>query len=337
MMPIDMAKDWYNDFVNFSKSILKQDLDYGIIPGTPKPSLYKPGAEKLRFVYGLSTEMKCVEHTVDIDRPFIDYTYQCTVKSKLGLVLAQCEGSCNSMETKYGYVWKTITELPEGVDISKAPTRTQGRKITEFSFAVEKRETSGKYGKPIEYWNMWEEAVESGRAKLIKKKDSKQVERPAWELDETVTQYRVANPDVMNFKNTIMKMAQKRAFVGAVLIATGASEFFTQDIEDMDLHGNHDATPTEPRDFVEDTFFEEQTPPQTPATHQEPATKKQTTLFTDEEQDVLDQWTAKLKAECNSPEEVDELCAKNLAAINKAKGLRQLFVNYKHELRKKTA
>ena len=35
MMPIDQAKDWYSDFVNFSKSILKQDLDYGIIPGTP--------------------------------------------------------------------------------------------------------------------------------------------------------------------------------------------------------------------------------------------------------------------------------------------------------------
>ena len=29
-------------------------------------------------------------------------------------------------------------------------------------------------------------------------------------------------------------MAQKRAFVGAMLIATGASEFYTQDVEDMD-------------------------------------------------------------------------------------------------------
>ena len=32
-------------------------------------------------------------------------------------------------------------------------------------------------------------------------------------------------------------MAQKRAFVGATLLATGASEFFTQDIEDMEIDG----------------------------------------------------------------------------------------------------
>src|SRR5215204_5948161 len=92
MMPIEHARDWYNDFVNFSKSILKQDLDYGIIPGTPKPSLYKPGAEKLRFVYGLSSEIRCIDKTIDLDRPFVDHTYRCTIKSKTGLILAQCEG-----------------------------------------------------------------------------------------------------------------------------------------------------------------------------------------------------------------------------------------------------
>jgi hypothetical protein len=32
-----------------------------------------------------------------------------------------------------------------------------------------------------------------------------------------------------------MKMAQKRAFVGAVSTVTGASEFFTQDVEDMEI------------------------------------------------------------------------------------------------------
>ena len=89
MMPIDQAKDWYSDFVAFSKSIMKPDLDYGIIPGTPKPSLYKPGAEKLRFVYGLTSEIECIDKTVDLDRPFIDFAYKCTVKSKTGQVLAQ--------------------------------------------------------------------------------------------------------------------------------------------------------------------------------------------------------------------------------------------------------
>lgn len=45
--------------------------------------------------------------------------------------------------------------------------------------------------------------------------------------------------------NTVQKMAQKRAFVGAVISATGASDFFTQDLEDMDLTPQQTApTPT---------------------------------------------------------------------------------------------
>jgi hypothetical protein len=39
-----------------------------------------------------------------------------------------------------------------------------------------------------------------------------------------------AIPDILN---TLQKMAQKRAFVGAILEACAASDFFTQDIEDM--------------------------------------------------------------------------------------------------------
>ena len=41
---------------------------------------------------------------------------------------------------------------------------------------------------------------------------------------------RAENPDVIALKNSIQKVAQKRAFVGAILMATGASEFFTQDL-----------------------------------------------------------------------------------------------------------
>jgi hypothetical protein len=36
----------------------------------------------------------------------------------------------------------------------------------------------------------------------------------------------------LDILNTLQKMAQKRAFVGAVIMATGASDFFSQDLED---------------------------------------------------------------------------------------------------------
>jgi hypothetical protein len=48
-------------------------------------------------------------------------------------------------------------------------------------------------------------------------------------FDKWIWLMRVDNPDIISLKNSIQKIAQKRAFVGAVLMATGASEFFTQD------------------------------------------------------------------------------------------------------------
>jgi hypothetical protein len=44
---------------------------------------------------------------------------------------------------------------------------------------------------------------------------------------------KVPNPDVADLVNTIDKVAQKRALIAATLIAVNASEFFTQDVEDM--------------------------------------------------------------------------------------------------------
>jgi len=41
-----------------------------------------------------------------------------------------------------------------------------------------------------------------------------------------------ASRPLYDVNNTLIKMAQKRAFVGAVIEATGASDFFTQDIDD---------------------------------------------------------------------------------------------------------
>jgi hypothetical protein len=45
--------------------------------------------------------------------------------------------------------------------------------------------------------------------------------------------YVVTNPNPADIVNTLQKMAQKRALVAATLLAVNASEFFTQDVEDM--------------------------------------------------------------------------------------------------------
>ncbi len=46
--------------------------------------------------------------------------------------------------------------------------------------------------------------------------------------------YWIENSEPFDLVNTIDKMAQKRALVAAVLVGTGASEFFTQDLDDFD-------------------------------------------------------------------------------------------------------
>jgi hypothetical protein len=45
----------------------------------------------------------------------------------------------------------------------------------------------------------------------------------------------IENTEPFDLVNTLQKMAQKRALVAAVLVGTGASQFFTQDIEDMQV------------------------------------------------------------------------------------------------------
>lgn len=319
MMPIEQAKGWYNDFVNFSKSILKPELDFGTIPGTSKPSLYKAGAEKLRFVYGLGVEFECIDKIVDLDRPFVDYSYRCTVKSKTGQILSQCEGNCNSMEPKFGYLWKTIQELPEMTDISKLISKSTGKKQFEFDFAINKAETTGQYGKPIEYWNNWTIAIQSGRAKSATKKSKAGKDLNGWELDETVTVYRITNPDVIGIKNTIMKMAQKRAFVGAILLATGASEFFTQDIEDMVINGTI-YSDEHPHEFTEVEVIPNPEPKQPEK----------------EKFEIPGHWYAKLE-KCKTPEDIDALAIKFKETIIATPELRTLFNQEKAKMKKEAA
>ncbi len=51
-----------------------------------------------------------------------------------------------------------------------------------------------------------------------------------------------SHKDAFNVANTILKMAEKRSFISAVLSATRSSSFFTQDIEDMGSEKEKPAT-----------------------------------------------------------------------------------------------
>jgi hypothetical protein len=77
-------------------------VDYGVIPGTKKPSLYKPGAEKLARLFQLGTRIVSRDKTVDPGNSFFMFSYTIEVyHPDTGAILAQCEGSANSQEKKY--------------------------------------------------------------------------------------------------------------------------------------------------------------------------------------------------------------------------------------------
>lgn len=134
----------YGTLVEFVKGVLQKDVDFGVIPGTRKPTLLKPGAEKLCKLFGLRPVPELVRCVEDFDKPLFHYHYRVALLNRQGEIVAAGEGNCNSLEGKYQKQQSRIFDLP----------------------------------------------------------------------------------------NTLCKMAQKRAMVAAVLVATGASEFFTQDIED---------------------------------------------------------------------------------------------------------
>ncbi|HEY3401158.1 MAG TPA: hypothetical protein VGK03_11065 [Geothrix sp.] len=144
------------------RGVMKEGTHYGTIPGTPKPSLWKAGAEVLCMTFRLAPmlDSQVVMDDLDSEWPytatkrdgsivqgtsigFFEVEATCTIHGPQGDVLSRCSARCNNREAKY-------------------------RALSLFEI-----------------------------------------------------------------RNTILKMAEKRAFVSAVLMATGASDIFTQDLEDL--------------------------------------------------------------------------------------------------------
>jgi hypothetical protein len=214
-------------------NLLKPGVDYGIIPGTKKDTLLKPGAEKLASGFKLYPIPKLLTTVEDWNAGFFYYRYQIDLMHReTGQVWGTGIGSCNSREKKYGYRWVTEAEVPANLDKETLVREDGMQTLTEFDFAVKQAKTSGQYAKSAEHWQMFKDAIESGKAKKIQK-ETKTGKSDAWEITAGVVKYRVPNPEIYDQVNTIDKMAFKRAYVAAVLNATNASEFFTQDMEDF--------------------------------------------------------------------------------------------------------
>lgn len=203
-MSIDLAVERYNTITEFVSRVLRRDVDYGMIPGTDKLTLLKPGAEKLTTFFGLSTRFQLLERIEDWtgedhqDEPFFYYLYRCQL-FRGDLLVAEADGSCNSRETKYRYR-EAQRVCPE---------------CRQAAIIKGKEEYGGGY-------------------LCFRKKGGCGAKFPTGDATiESQQTGRVPNAEIADQVNTIQKMAQKRSLIAATLLAVNASEFFTQDVEDF--------------------------------------------------------------------------------------------------------
>lgn len=208
-MSIPQAVARFNTLVEFVQTVMRPDVDYGIIPSTTKPTLLKPGAEKLTTLFGLTTRFVVVDKTEDWTgeahggEPFFYYWYRCQLWRGDHLI-AEADGSCNSRESKYR--WREAKRVCPACNLAAI---IKGKAEYGGGWLCFKKQggCGAKYGDG-------DQAIEG---------------QPTG---------RIPNPDVCDQVNTFQKMSQKRAMIAAVLIGVNASEFFTQDMEDMQPVGN---------------------------------------------------------------------------------------------------
>ena len=89
-----------NQFQAVVQNTLKKNHDYGVIPGTPKPTLLKPGAEKIQMLLGVTSEYDVIERVQDYEKGFFAFTVRCIVY-KNGMKITEGVGHCNTKEKKY--------------------------------------------------------------------------------------------------------------------------------------------------------------------------------------------------------------------------------------------
>lgn len=205
VMSMAVALQRYNMTVEFTKQIMRPGVDYGVVPGTGnKPTLLKPGAEKLCSFFGLSPVFVPVETVQDWSgaehdgEAFFLYRYRCELYRN-GTMIGSGVGSCNSWEVKYRY--RSAQRV--------CPSCGQAAII------------KGK----DEYGGGWLCFKSKGGCGAKFKDGDRSIEGQV--------SGKVKNTDPADIVNTVDKMAQKRALVAATLIAVNASEFYTQDVEDM--------------------------------------------------------------------------------------------------------
>lgn len=198
----------------------KPGIDWDTIPGTPKPSLLQPGAERLAQFHRLIPEHR---QNLTITPGREGWPEEVAVHTQTllhhgsleGPVVGSAVASCSSYEDRYLYK-STERTCPK----CSKPALMKGK--AEYA-----PRTHGRNGDILP-------GYEQGGWVCWKKKDGCGETFP--DADQRITTQAVGKAFVDNPRgliNTITQISAKRGFVGAIRHTLGITDLFTQDIEEF--------------------------------------------------------------------------------------------------------
>ena len=195
-LPVTAVIDRLATIQELMKAAMTPGLDYGTIPGTgSKPTLLKPGAEKLCVMFKLCPRYETVKK---FDGGHLIVDSICTITDLSGNVLGQASAICTTHESKYA--WRKAERV--------CPS------CGKAAIIKGKEEYGGG-------WLCWA------------KKGGCNAKFPTGDQSiESQPQGRVANEDLADSYNTVVRIAEKRAWIAAVRLVTGASALFDEESPD---------------------------------------------------------------------------------------------------------
>lgn len=124
----EQTRKWMQSLQEYRRAILVNGPDFAVIPGTEKPSLLKPGAEKLLLAAGLGFTILKIDD--DDSRTHQGVTYRCTVR-RGALIVAECDGYAGYDESRF-YTSQADAEAKERYNAEKWKRSVNVSKFVEY-------------------------------------------------------------------------------------------------------------------------------------------------------------------------------------------------------------
>lgn len=183
----------------FIKANMVEGEDYGIIPGTTKKTLLKPGAEKLIQLFYCTAKYTITSKIENYETGLFSYHFKCEILNGQGYVVSEGVGFCSSYESKYR--WRSTNRI--------CPHCGKDKII------------KGKE----EYGGGWLCHAKQGGCGQKFGDNDPQIINQSTEKEQ--------NQDIVDVVNTVYKIGKKRSMTDATLALARCSDIFTQDMEDV--------------------------------------------------------------------------------------------------------